>query len=390
MAFPVHSPLTRRSFLQLAGGAGLAVAGLPLTLSRAASSAIHLAVVVDASGAGVVYGAPVVQGMRLAATEINARGGVDGHTLDLKVSNGRSEVARIATLVRRACRHPSMVALLGPTLSSEAVEVDPIAQAAGLPVLAVSNTVPGLTAIGDYIFRLPLGDAQIIPVVLRTAQRHLHFKKAALLYDNINAATAGAARVFRDAAEKMDLSIVATATFASGTTQFATHLATIEAARPAVILISALADDAVFILKQRLQVGIPATTPIIGANGLNTPAIIRGAGTAAEGVIVGTAYDPDGTSARNRHFRAAFSRRYHLVPDTFAAQGYDGIYTLATALRHARTTDDRGALRAALAALRHVPSVLSASGHFSFTAAREASLTPTVRIVRHGRFVRFP
>jgi len=390
MACARHFPITRRSFLQVAGGAGLAVAGLPLTLSHAAPSAIHLAIVVDTSGAGGVYGAPVLKGMRLAATEINARGGVNRQTLDLNVSNGRSDLPHIATLVQHACRNPNIVALLGPTLSSEAVKVDPIAQAAGLPVLAVSNTVPGLTAIGSDIFRLPLGDAQIIPVVLRTAQTHRHFKKVALLYDNVNAATAGAGRVFRDAAEKMGLSIVATETFPSGTRQFTEHLATIKAARPDAILISALAHDAVVILRQRLQVGIPATTPIIGANGLNTPAIIRGAGRAAEGVIVGTAYDPDGTSARNRLFRAAFSRRYHLVPDTFAAQGYDGIYTLATALRRAHTTDDRRALRAALAALRHIPSVLSPSGHFSFTVAREANLTPTVRIVRHGHFVRFP
>jgi branched-chain amino acid transport system substrate-binding protein len=110
----------------------------------------------------------------------------------------------------------------------------------------------------------------------------------------------------------------------------------------------------------------------------------------AEGIIVGTAYDPSGTSARNRHFRAAYVHRYGHTPDVFAAQGYDGIYALATALRHANTTRDRQALRAALAALKDVPAVLSASGHFSFSANREANLAPTVRIVRHGRFVRFP
>jgi branched-chain amino acid transport system substrate-binding protein len=188
----------------------------------------------------------------------------------------------------------------------------------------------------------------------------------------------------------MNLTLVASETFASGTTVFAPGLATIRAARPDAILVSALAQDAVFILKQRLHSGIPASTPIIGANGLNTAAIIRGAGPAAEGVIVGTAYDPGGTSARNRQFKAAFAQRYHHAPDVFAAQGYDGIYALAAALRHAHTTTDRRELRAALAALKHVPAVLSPSGYFSFTANREANLSPTVRIVRHGHFVRYP
>jgi branched-chain amino acid transport system substrate-binding protein len=106
-------------------------------------------------------------------------------------------------------------------------------------------------------------------------------------------------------------------------------------------------------------------------------------------VIVGTAYDPNAPTARNRHFEAAFARRYHQAPDTFAAQGYDGVYTLATALRQARTTSDRRALRAALTTLKGVPSVLSPTGHFSFSADREARMTPTVRIVRNGRFQRY-
>lgn len=389
-ALPFHSPLTRRRFLQLAGGAGLAAAALPLTPGHAATSAIQLAVVVDTTGAGGVYGVPVLKGMGLAVSEINARGGIQGHSLHLNVSNGRSDPARIAALVRHATRNPRVVALLGPTLSSEAVKVDPIAQAAGLPVLAVSNTVPGLTNIGSSIFRLPLGDAQIIPVVLAAAESRRHFKRVALLYDDVNAATAGEGLVFRAAARRLGLNIVASATFASGARQFAPLLDTIRVARPDAILIGALADDAVSILKQRFGAGIPARTTLIGANGLNTPAIIRGAGAAAEGVIVGTGYDPSSPAARNRHFIAAYSRRYHLAPDTFAAQGYDGIYALAAALRHVHTIGDRSELRAALAALRHVPSVLSPSGHFSFTAAREARLTPTVRIVRHGRFVHFP
>jgi branched-chain amino acid transport system substrate-binding protein len=389
MAIPRASRLTRRSLLQSAAGAVLALLGSSDLAEAGGTNAVQLGVVVDTSGAGGVYGAPVLKGMLLAASKINAGGGVNGRALSLDIWNGGSNPARIAALVQRAAHDRSVVAMLGPTLSSEAVKVDPLAQSAGLPVLAVSNTVPGLTAIGSYIFRLPLGDAQIIPVVLRTTESRLHFKTAALLYDRLNAATAGAGEIFRSEAAKIGLDLMATETFPSGTTRFGTYLDAIKAARPDVILVSALAQDAVSILTQRLQAGIPASTPVIGANGLNTPAIISGAGSAAEGVIVGTAYDPDTPTARNRHFKTAYAQRYHQTPDTFAAQGYDGVYTVVTALRNARTTDDRRALRAALSTLKNVPSVLSPSGHFSMSVDREANLSPTVRIVRNGRFERF-
>ena|SRR5437763_1000183 len=78
MAFPLHSRLTRRSALQLVGATGLSVVGLPVMASHAALDTIDVAVVVDTSGAGGVYGAPVLKGMLLAATEINARGASTG------------------------------------------------------------------------------------------------------------------------------------------------------------------------------------------------------------------------------------------------------------------------------------------------------------------------
>ena len=381
--------LSRRSFLQSALGAGLAVGGLPDGLSRAATNAVRVAGIVDLTGAGSVYGVPVRNGMVLAVNEINRGGGINGHPFDLRVADGKSDLMRIGALVQQAGRDASTVAMAGPTLSSEAVQADPLAQEAGLPVLAVSNTVPGLTAIGKYIFRLPLGDDRIIPVVLNSAHRHYHFKRAAVVYDNVNAATAAAGRVFLASAPRIGLNVVATETFASGADHLTAQLAAVKASNPDVIFVSALAGDAVALLTQRIVAGIPPSTPIIGANGLNTPAIIRGAGAAAEGVIVGTTYDPNDTGTRNRQFRAAFSRNYHHAPDVFAAQGYDGIHALARALRHAHTTRDRRALRAALAGLKGVPTVLSATGRFSFTAQREANLTPIVRVVRHGRFVRF-
>ena len=73
----------------------------------------------------------------------------------------------------------------------------------------------------------------------------------------------------------------------------------------------------------------------------------------------------------------------------FGAQGYDGLHILAAALRSASAPGDRQAVRTALASLKDVPVVVGSTGSFSFTAQREANLTPTVQVVLHGRFQRF-
>src|SRR5579864_5350346 len=127
----MHSPLTRRSALQLAGLTGLTLSGLPATIGRAATSRIRIAVVVDTSGDASVYGSPSLNGLLLAADELNAKGGVDGHPLELLVSDGGTNTERVSALFHRYSQDPGVTALVGPTLSSEAVKMDPIAQAAG-------------------------------------------------------------------------------------------------------------------------------------------------------------------------------------------------------------------------------------------------------------------
>ena len=58
----------------------------------------------------------------------------------------------MVNLYQQDINSSQVLALIRPTLSSEATTADPIAQQAGVPVAATSNTAPGITAIGPYIF----------------------------------------------------------------------------------------------------------------------------------------------------------------------------------------------------------------------------------------------
>ena len=82
--------------------------------------------------------------------------------------------------------------IIGPTLSNTAKITDPIAQQAGVPVLAISNTISGITEIGDYIFRDSLTEDVVIPHTIKIAKEKLGLKKVALLYGNDDAMTKAA------------------------------------------------------------------------------------------------------------------------------------------------------------------------------------------------------
>jgi branched-chain amino acid transport system substrate-binding protein len=123
--------------------------------------------------------------------------------------------------------------------------------------------------------------------------------------------------------------------------------------------------------------------PVIGSSAFNSDTVVRSAGDAAEGLIVGGAWSSANPSARNQQFIQSYRVRYGVDPDQLAAQAYTGVYLLASALRDSSSASDPRAMRDALERLRNVDTPL---GVFSFSDAREATYLPSVQIVHHGHF----
>jgi branched-chain amino acid transport system substrate-binding protein len=375
--------------LALAVMAGTAAAAMPATISHADSARISIGLVADITGSASVYGVSVRNGAQLAADTLNKAGGINGHQIDLLVGDAASSKTQVVDLYQQDINSRHVLGIVGPTLSSEALTADPIAQKAGVPVIATSNTVPGISAMGNYIFRMSLGEADVIPLTIKIAQSHLHFRRVAIIYGNDNALTIGDGTIFQAVAKKANLSVVDTETFATGDKDFKVQLSKITAAHPDAVLVGALAPEAVLILSQGRQLGIPANVHFIGGNGFNSPAVISGAGAAAEGAIEGTAWFPGARTALNQRFVTAYKARYGKAPDQFASQAFDGVNIMAAGVRLANTTSDRAALRDALARVANIPVVTGASGSFSFTPTRDAGELGTVQIIQHGRFVEY-
>jgi branched-chain amino acid transport system substrate-binding protein len=139
------------------------------------------------------------------------------------------------------------------------------------------------------------------------------------------------------------------------------------------------------ILVQARQRGL-GKVPIVGNNAFNSDAVLRAAGDAAEGLIVGGAWSAEKASPRNQQFIQSYRTRYGSDPDQLAAQAYTGVYILAAALENAHTTTDPRALRDALGQIQGLDTPL---GSFSFNEAHEADYPPIVQIVHQGHFVGF-
>ncbi len=349
----------------------------------AASKEAKIGFALSMTGAAAAYGETQKNGALLAIDEINAQAGQDGIRIVPIFEDDASQPQQGVNVFNRFIAADKVVMIIGPTLSNTAQVTDRIAQQSGVPVLAISNTAEGITEIGDYIFRDSLTEMVVIPNTIRLAKEKLGIKKVAVLYGNDDAFTKSGYDVFKKALGDSNIQILNEQTFAKGDRDFSPQLTQIRSMHPDALIVSALVEEASGIVSQARQLGIPEDVPIIGGNGFNSPSLMKNAGKAAENVIVGAAWNATSSNPLNRKFVAAYTARYGFPPDQFAAQAYAGVHIAREALMRAGPTDDRKAVRDALAQIRGLDTVL---GKFSFTVGRDADHPPVVEVVRGGKF----
>jgi len=377
-------------FFKLAGGLLLlsilaSACGSAATPTPAAGlpAQISLAAVQDLTGPNAVYGTSIKMGVDLAVQQINAQKFLgDSVTLSVNYTDTASDTAQVTTAFQKLAKDPTVTAIIGPTLSTEAVAADPIAQQAGLPVVASSNTANGITAIGNFIFRTSLPESAVVPNTVSVVTKALGLKKVAIIYGTDDAYTTSAEQIFKDSFTKAGVQVLPEETFIKGDTDFSAQLKSIKSENPDAIVVAALVAEATQIMTQARQLGIPTSVPFIGGNSFNSPKLAQASNGAGEGAISGSAWSLDSSVPASVDFVKAFNAAYNSNPDQFAAQAYTTAWVIAQAVKNGNSVE-RATLRDALAKITDFASPL---GNFSFDANRDPVHQPVVLIVKNGKF----
>jgi branched-chain amino acid transport system substrate-binding protein len=348
------------------------------------SSSVHVArlgAALSLTGPARLFGMAQRSGVKLAQDEINANHMLGNMRLEVAIEDDGSDRNQASAVFERFIENNHVLAIVGPTLSDTALSVDPIAQQAGVPVLAVSNSASGITEIGNFIFRECLTETQLTPHIIKTLRSHMKLHSAALLYLDTDSNRSGS-HGFKAGLQSVGVRITNEQAFARDQTDFSPQLEEIAATRPDALLVVAPSSAAATILIQAHQHGLDKV-PIVGSHAFNSDTVLRQAGDAAEGLIVGSSWTVNNPSPRNQQFIQSYRTRYGVDPDQLAALAYTGVYILASAVQKANTASDPHAVRDALEQIKGLDTPV---GSFSFNDVHEADYAPTVQIVHLGRF----
>lgn len=334
------------------------------------------------SGPLATYGQSIQNGINLAVQEVNDSRYLGDGTLEIIWEDTAGLDNQAVSVYEKLINQDGVVAILGPTLSAAAFAADPVAQAAGVPVIGSSNIAPGITNIGDYIFRTAMPEGVVIAETVRQVSQALSLQNVVIVYNRNNGYTRESWLNFKQALANENITVLATVPFDSDNPDFSAQLAELPTLDTDAILLVATSADAGRIIAQARQFGLPETILFIGTSSLNTPGFFEAGQQAVNGTIIGSPWSVRNTTGSNRQFVANYLARFGTVPDHLAAQSYTAVRALATALRQIDSTE-RAALREALAALKLMESPL---GLFSFDEARNPDHPVILQVAQDGQF----
>jgi branched-chain amino acid transport system substrate-binding protein len=321
----------------------------------------------DLTGPTFNFGQSAINGVLMAASEVNQSGGINGRKIDIVIEDDKGSPEEAARLTAKLIDQDKVVAIIAGGTSGNSRAAAPKAQASRIPLIAPSSTDPAVTQAGNYIFRACFVDTFQGEVMASFAFNTLKAKKAAILTDFNSTYSKGLTDYFKLSFGRLGGTIVSEQTYTQGDADFKGQLSTIRSAEPDVIYIPGYYGDVALIAKQARAIGL--TQPLLGGDGWDAPELWQLGGDALNGAYISTHYSADNPSPEIQQFVQRYKQRYgNLLPDAHAALGYDAARILFAAI--ARTGSTEGdKLRDALAQTKDFNGV---TGVISMDANRNA------------------
>jgi len=334
---------------------------------------VKIGVFMSMTGDTANFGISSVNGIKMAADEVNAAGGINGKQVELDVQDDRSDPSEAATIVTKFVTQDRVHAILGEVASSRSIAAAPIAQSARIPMLTPSSTNPEVTRKGDYIFRSCFIDPVQGAAIAQFAARTLNAKRAGIMVDRKNDYSTGLEKFISQTFTKLGGQIVVTQSYQAGDQDFNAQLTSIKGANPEVIFVPGYYGDVALIAKQARDKGI--TVPFVGGDGWDAKQLYEIGGKAVVGSFFSNHYSPYDTDPQVQKFVNDYKTRYNSIPDALAATAYDAARIMFDAIKRANSLEGK-AIRDALAATKDFPGV---TGKVTFNENRDA-VKPIVMI----------
>ncbi len=316
-----------------------------------------------------------VRGVRFGVEEVNRRGGVLDRELKLIEIDNQSTPIGAKVAADRAVS-ADVIAILGADWSSHSMAIARVAQAHGIPMISNISTHPGVTRVGDCIFRACFTDRFAGEVMARFSRQRLGIDTAVVLTDLTSDYSMGLADTFSRLFENRGGRILKTLAYKHRQNRFEGLARQVRTLDPRAVFIPGHSESGA-IVKAILAAGLD---PIfLGGDGWGTEAFFTSGGIRMQEGYYCTHWSPEIDRPLSREFVQRYGKRGRL--HSSEALGFDAVLLLADAIGRAGGFDP-GRIRDALAVTTGFDGV---TGTFSFDVHGDPIKGAIIMSIQNGR-----
>ena len=272
-------------------------------------------------------GASMQHAAELAVKEINARGGVRGRQVALRIMDDSARPDVAIRIARILVEDPSVVAVVGHLTSGTSLAAGRVYGDARRPVVMISPSAssPDLSGVNPYVFRICPSDLSHGAQLARFARQTLGARRVGVIYVDDDYGR-GLRLSFAAEFRRLGGDVVEEDPALSTTSSLEPYLARLRQRGVDALMLATERSGAELALRDMARIGV--SWAALGGDALTG---LEAAGPIGDGVRLSTAYLVDRPGVRNERFVEAYARAYPGErPDHRGAGAYDIIQLLST------------------------------------------------------------
>jgi branched-chain amino acid transport system substrate-binding protein len=328
------------------------------------------------TGPEAVFGSDMLNGVKLAVEEWNAKGGVLGKKIELVPGDDQAE-PRQAVAVANKFTAEGVVGVVGHFNSSCSIPASEVYHKAGIPQISHASTNPKLTDQGfENVFRVCGRDDQQGKAAGDFAVQKLKVKRVAVIHDKSTYGQGFAEEFKKNLGPGVE--VVAYEGITKGEKDYSPVVTKIKSANPDLIFFGGIYTEGGLLVRQYKAMG--GTAPFIGGDGIMSEEMLKIGGPATEGTYA--TFGPDtkevpSAKGFNENYRKKFGE-----PGVYSVYAYDAANILLQSIQTVGSTDGK----------KLIPSIRAidyngALGHIQFDAKGDVKDSPyVVWKVEGGKF----
>lgn len=353
---------------------------VPMAQVRAAEP-YKVGAVFSVTGPLSFLGDPEKKTALMLQEEINSKGGINGHPLELIIYDDEGKSEKTQLMVRKLITQDNVCAIIGPSLSGNSIAVVPEAEKNEIPLISCAASYKIVTKDSEtgeqwkWVFKTPQSDSMAVEAIFAHMKKH-GISKIAIMTATDGFGTSGNSELVRLAPEH-GMTIVADEKYDRNDTDMTAQLTKIKGIAPQAIVNWSVGTAQVVMVKNRKDLGM-TNIPLYQSHGFGSRQNIEQAGDAAEGVycplgacnVAEILPDDHPQKQVTMGYLKAYSAKYNEPLSSFGGHAWDSLSMVEQAL--GAVACDKAKIRDYL---ENMKGFVGQHGVFNFSAKDHNGLT---------------